>query len=200
MKWIALLLTCAACSDDAPASPITYTGGYEDWDSTDDNFLGVFDATVTEVGNASNTDQTAPNGRSSLELPGDTVSHVTWEAAGYLDARATVDPTAGLGEYSLRGITETRVVTWHEDNGLTYDDAKTLVLIEVRHPATGAPVDGVTVTVAGTAIANPGERHFPAANVDPGSVSLSVTGATCTYPATVEAVAGEVALATAYCE
>ncbi len=200
MKWIALVVLCAGCSDDAPASPITYTGGYEDWDSTDDNFLGVFDATVTEVGNASNTAQTAPNGRSTLELPGGTVSQVTWEAAGYVTGRATVDPTAGLGEYSLRGITEARIVTWHEDNGLTYDDTRTLVLIEVRHPVTGAVVDGVAVTVDGTEITNPGERHFPAPNVDPGDVTLVVTGATCTYPAMVHAEAGELALATAYCE
>src|SRR5687767_6653969 len=108
-----LALLLPACSDDAPAGPdarpmpdagpcggdVSFTGGYEDWDSSDQTFLGIGDATVAEDGDASNTATTAPNGRSTLCLPRGAVSEVTYTKADHVTARYTVDPDAVLGAY-----------------------------------------------------------------------------------------------------
>src|SRR5688500_1829157 len=99
----------AAWSDDTPGTPdadpdapaagpcgsdLVFTGGYEDCDSSLQNFAGIFDATVTEVADPTNTDTTAPNGRSTLCLPRTGTSQVTFTATGYLPARYTVEPSA----------------------------------------------------------------------------------------------------------
>jgi len=216
MKLVAAsLILLAACSgDDGPSgTPITYTGAYEDWDSTDDAFLGVFEATVTEVGDDANTTTTAPNGRSTLELPGGVVSEVTWTHADYVPARATVDAEAS-GAYALRGISDARVDTFHEELGVAYDDGATLVLIEVRQATGGGPFDGIAVDVDGadgfhddadhvwqTGDTTEGGRYVVFPNVAPAAdVPLAFSGATCTGPASITAVAGEVAMATVYCE
>lgn len=215
MKLAAALIVLAACSDDAPGTPLTYMGGYEDWDSTDDTFVGVFEATVAEVANPDNATTTAPNGRSTLELPGVAVSQVTWEKAGYLTGRATVDHGAGLGVYDLRGLADARVDSLHTElGGATHDATRALVLIEVRDSASGAAVDGVTVDVDGAGdgfhddadhvwqagATTAGGRYVVFPNVPPGELALTITGATCAAPATVFAEAGEVAMATAYCD
>lgn len=210
---VASLLLLSACSDDAPGSPLTYTGGYEDWDSTDDTFLGVFEATVTEVG-TSNTTTTAPNGRSTLELAEGTVSEVTWEHDGYLVARATVDHDATLGPYDLRGLATTRIASLHTElGGATYDDTRALVLIEVRDTASGGQVDGITIGLGNAddafhddadhawqpGASTSGGRYVVFPNVPPGDLTL-VTDDTCHAPATVHAEAGELALASVYCD
>src|SRR5690349_3062874 len=105
----------AACSDDGPAPPLTFTGAYQDWDSTNENFVGIFEATVTEVGDAANTASTAPNGRVTLTLPGSGITEVTFvqDVDGYLPARYTVEPAAAaLGAFEVHGITEARVATF----------------------------------------------------------------------------------------
>ncbi len=217
MKLAAALVVLAACSDDAPGTPLTYTGGYEDWDSTDDTFVGVFDATVTEVGNASNTTTTAPNGRSTLELADGTISQVTWEVGGYLTGRATVDHDATLGPYNLRGLAEARIDSFFTELGdTTYDPARVLVLIEVREVGSGDPRDGVTIGLGNSGDAyhddaahawqpgatTSGGRYVVFPNVVvPASGELTlVTDVGCQAPATIHAVAGEVAMATAYCD
>jgi hypothetical protein len=217
MKLAAALILLVACSDDAPGTPLTYTGGYEDWDSTDNTFLGVFEATVTEVAHPDNTATTAPNGRSTLELPGDTISQVTWDKAGYLTGRATVDPATGLGVYDLRGLAETRVDSFFTELGdTTYDPARVLVLIEVRDAVSGAARDGVTIGLGNAGDAyhddadhawqpgatTAGGRYVVFPNVIvPASGELTVvTDDGCDAPETVHAVAGEVAMATVYCE
>jgi hypothetical protein len=198
MKWILLGLAVlvGGCSDDAPGPDLTFTGAYEDWDSTDADFLGVNAATVTEVGNPANTAPTAPNGRSTLTLP-DAPSQVTYTADGYLPGRYTVEPSAVVAPYEVRGIKEARIASYFQELGVgAWDDATALVEIEV--PA------GVTVTVAGET----GHAHldqylvFPNVAVGDGTAELVVDGGglTCHAPDAVHVVAGELALTWVFCD
>lgn len=188
-------LAACGCGDDGPGPDITFTGGYEDWDSTEQDFLGINAAMVTEVGNESNTATTAPNGRSTLTLPG-AESVVTFEAADYLPARFTVDPDAVVDPYEVRGITEARIATYYTELGAGAWDEGT-ALVEVTAPA------GVTLTVggeSGTAHAN--AVVWPNVAVGDGTVSLEVDGGalTCHAPAAIHVAAGEVAIAAVGCE
>jgi hypothetical protein len=214
------LVVCAACSDDAAppdGGTLDFTGGYIDWDSTELAFMGIFEATVTEVGDASNTATTAPNGRSTLTLPA-AAGEVTWEKADFLTARYTVEPDAVLGAYEFRGISAARAATFHQDLGLTYDAAAVLVEIEVRGYPSGDPVDGVTVSVEGGGDAwhrdaveawvaggtTDGGELVIVPNTPAGDGALTLTvdtgGKTCHYPAELQVAAGEVAVTTVACE
>jgi len=224
--FVVALVACAACGDDGSDGPdagpcgddIQFTGGYEDWDSTEFAFMGIFEATVAEVADPSNTATTAPNGRSSLCLPRDTTSQVTWTKDGFVTGRYTVEPDAVLGAYNVRGISTTRITTFHQDLGLTWDSAAALVEIEVRSYPSAGPVDGVTITVegggagfhrdaaeawvAGATTAGGELVIVPDVPVPAdGTVTLTVDtgGRTCRYPDSLHVAAGEVAIATVAC-
>ncbi|MCB9562324.1 MAG: hypothetical protein H6709_08255 [Kofleriaceae bacterium] len=249
-RWIAIAtavaggLGAAGCGDDGPAAPdaatidgavpdvmvdadprpcgadLYFTGGYEDWDSTSQSFLGVFGATVTEVADPGNTATTAPNGRSVLCLPATGTSQVTYvqQDAPYLPARFTVDADAYRVPYTMKGLKTARIASQFTDLGAAYDDTTTLVLIEVRHAPDGAQLDDVTVAIegagagfhrdvdnvfqAGATTAGGAYLLFP--NVPPGdgdlTVTVTATGVTCHAPATIAAVAGELAVTTVACE
>jgi len=209
-----LLAACPGPSGGPDAMPMTFTGGYEDWDSANASFLGVFDATVTDVANSSITATTAPNGRSTLTMEG-APGEVTFVATDYLPGRYTVDPdVVAAGPYEIRGIKTSRVTTFfaNELGGVTYDASKALVEIEVR-------TDGAAITVAGAATGGfhgdasvgwsagatqaGGAAYVVFPNVAPGDIALGVTppnGKTCHAPATIHAEAGELAMTTVACQ
>jgi hypothetical protein len=197
MKWFLLaLVSLVGCSDDGPGPDITFTGAYEDWDSSEADFLGVNAATVTEVGNPMNTATTAPNGRSTLVLPG-APSQVTYTADGYVPARYTVEPSAVLAPYQVRGITEARIVTFYQELGAGSWDEST-ALVEIQVP------DGVTVTVGGDAGEPWQDQYvvFPNVAIGDGTVDLEIDGGarTCHGPSAVHVVAGEVAMTSVFCD
>jgi hypothetical protein len=214
------LLLVAACSDDAAppdGGTVEFTGGYLDWDSTELAFMGIFEATVEEVGDASNTAATAPNGRSTLTLPA-ADGEVTWTKADYLTARYTVDPDAVLGPYEFRGISAARATTFHDELGVAYDAGAVLVEIEVRGYPSGDPVDGVTVSIEGGGDAwhrdaaeawvaggtTDGGELVIVPNTPVGDGALTVTvdagGHTCHFADALHVEAGEVAVTTVACE
>jgi hypothetical protein len=205
MKRAALFVVLvAACNGESVGPDFTFTGAYEDWDSTDQMFMGINAAIVAEVGDPDNTAMTAPNGRSTLTLPGKT-SEVTFDADGYLPARFTVDPDGGaLGPYEVRGITPARIATYFEDDlGVgAWDDSTVFVQIERRKHPSGDPAD-VTVTIDGQ---DGHERDeytvFPNVGVGGDSVTLEVDagGLRCHAPSEIFVAAGELAIATVACE
>lgn len=218
----AAALAAAACSDDAPAgpdaAPLEFTGGYEDWDSTDLDFLGLPDTTVAEVADPTNTATTAPNGRSVLTLPGAGVSEVTFTKDGVVPARYTVAADAVRGPYEVRGITTERIATFFTELGIgAWDPAATLIQIEVRAYPSLDPVDGVTVAVDGAAggfhktgagaweagaTTTGGGDYVVFPSVAPGERALTITapaGRACVAPEAIVAVAGENAMTTVWC-
>lgn len=227
-RLLALLLVLPACGDDGPVTPAAdagpcgadapFTGAYEDWDSTEQAFLGIGDATVQHVGGAMAT--TAPNGRSSLCIPRGDLAEVTFTKAGYVTARYTVDPEAALGPYEILGIAEARITTFHEDLGLTYDPAAALVEVAVLSYPSGAPVDGVAVAVGGatggvhrdasgawvTGATTDGSPFVVYPNVPitgGGDITLSIiapAGVTCHHAPTLRVAAGELAVTTVACD
>jgi hypothetical protein len=213
---LASLIWLAGCGDDAAPIDLTFTGGYEDWD-TAIQFRGIVDATVTHV-DSGVTATTAPNGRSTLELTDVRVSDVTYEKDGYLPARYTLDPAAYLGPYDVLGISTTRVETFHDDLGLTWDPSRALVELSVISYPSGDRVDGVSIAIGGAegGVHQDGAGAWlPGATTDGGpfvvypnvpitgggEVTIGVlTDRTCHAPATLHVVAGEVAMTTIACD
>jgi hypothetical protein len=209
------LLALAACGDDAAPTDLTFMGGYEDWD-TAIQFRGIVDATVTHV-DSGVTATTAPNGRSTLELTGVTVSDVTYDKADYLPARYTLDPATHLGPYLVLGISTTRLASFHADLGLTHDPSRAMVELSVMTPA-GEPVDGVSVAIGGatdgvhqdgsgawlpgaTTAGSPFVVYPNVPITGGGELSISVLApVTCHHPATLHVAAGELAMTSIFCD
>jgi hypothetical protein len=195
---LALVLLAAGCSDDAPGPDFTFTGAYEDWSSTETNFLGVNGALVVEVANPDNMAMTAPNGRSTLTLPGEE-GQVELTASDYLPGRYTVDPdAAAIGPYEVRGMKTADIGAFYNDIGAgTWDESTVLVEIENR-------TAGVTVTVNGATGIGYTDAYtvFPNVDASSGTVSLEVDAGshTCHAPSTLHVSAGEVAMTTVACE
>jgi hypothetical protein len=185
---LAVLVACS-CGDDAP--PVTFEGAYEDWDSTPQDFLGIPDATVVEVGNESNTATTPPNGRFDLTLPGDGESVLTLTADGFLPARYTLIP-ANTG-FGVKGITPARIATYYTEIGAgAWDEGTALVEVRIT-PGFTATVDGEAGTEYGELLV------WPNTAVGDGTVSVEV-GTACHGPERVHVAAGEVAITVVACE
>lgn len=213
---LVLVLLVPACGDDAAPSDLTFTGGYEDWD-TATVFQGIVDATVIHVGTGA-TATTAPNGRSTLELTGATLSDVTFTAADHVPARYTLDPAAHLGPYSVLGITTTRIESFHTDLGLTRDSSRALVELSVISYPSGDPADGVAIAIGGgtdgfhqdasgawlpgaTSGGSPFVVYPNVPITGGGEVTITLlTSRTCHAPATLHVVAGELAMTTIACD
>jgi hypothetical protein len=218
--WLLVGLAAAGCGDDAPTPDVTFTGGYEDWDY-DETFVGVAGATVTLLEDPSVTATTAPNGRSTLLVPGDRASHVGFAADGYLDAVYTVEPAAAaLGPYEVRGLRPERLATLLADElATTHGAGRALLQVEVRSYPGLAAVAGVGVAVEGGGAAfhrgadftwAPGEVSAGGGYVlwvdvpvpDDGEAALTVTapaGVTCVAPPTLRLVADGLAMTTVAC-
>jgi hypothetical protein len=193
-----VLVALAACGDDGnhpvDGSPLQVMGEYVDWDSTDTGFFcGIFGATFTVHGDATQTNMTNPNGRFTLTIH---------------DARTQVDITPPTAQsecsnpkstYNVPGIMiideqvasagaviSARSFTVDRAPMFNYDSTKAQVLVHVdgtpgavsidaAHDATQA-FDGTTWAAGDTGV----NVYFP--NVDPasGSTKVSMSGATGT--------------------
>jgi len=200
------------------AGEVYFTGEYVDWDSTEEDFLGVAFATVAEVADPTNTSETAPNGRGSLCLPdsGAPVVTFTQSLEPYLPARFTVHPAAAAaGPYSAHGLTPTRADALFGQLGVSRDEARVQVVVEVRSYPSFEPVIGATVAVgaadgftpdgSGAWVAGATTTHdahvlFP--NVDPAqppSVTVTAPGRNCSGVTSLAVAAGELAFTTFAC-
>jgi hypothetical protein len=105
-----------------------------DWDSSDAAFQGVFGATLTQVGDASVTLTTAPNGRLSFCAARSDPFLFSVDASSddHLSGTLTIEPNVVLGAFrplSLRTLTPTRAVSFFDELGLTFDpDAAQIVV------------------------------------------------------------------------
>lgn len=201
---------------------LLFTGGYVDWDSTNQAFDGVEFATLLEVANPQNTAMTAPNGRGALCLPAGVVSLVDFFQGEYLQLRYTVSPQAtALGGFEMRGLTQARAdALFADDLGLGRDPSKAQVLVAVQVYPEGIPAAGAQVTLGNEsagAFVNNGTGRYVAgnavtsdyfvlfANVDivgTGKTQVSVTppqGMTCVGPDTIELVADAISATTFGC-
>ncbi len=200
-----------------------FTGEYVDWDSTPMSFLGIPDATATEVGNPGNTATTAPNGRVILCLTPNADADVTFTQASYLpmtfSAHADIIPL-GMG-YSTKGLTPARATSLAAELSVA-SFTGTQVLVELKEFAAETPTSGVTVDLAGNtyekafALNDSGQwiesttsgaaGYVLFTNVvddGDGSAALTVTpggGVTCTARSTVTLVDGGIAATSVHCQ
>jgi hypothetical protein len=196
-----IVVVLAACGDDAGvrddaapdmppdaadmcgATAVYLTGEYVDWDSTEVDFLGIFDATLAVVGDAGRTDRTAPNGRFELCLPNDPQVLVEVVPLGDYVAGTIVvikDVLGANGTFSLRSFTAAR----GQMPPFGYDAAKAQVYVhvigaartvDVSSPhAAGFHFDGTAWLAGQTGT----DVYVP--NIDPagGVTKIAVTGAT----------------------
>lgn len=207
-RLLVLLLAVAACGDDGGSKdaaitdgqPLTFTGEYVDWDSTDTGFFcGIFQATFAVHGDPSRTNTTNPNGRFTLELAPAQITQVditpptgqsecsqpksTYDVPGIIIADASVIASGQM--VSARSFTVDKAPM------VGYDTTKAQVLVHV---------DGTPRAVSITGMHQPAEAfdgmmwaagdtgvnvYFP--NVDPaaGTTTISTTGSalgTGTFP------------------
>ena len=213
MKWILFAVALAACSDgggkkvDAAISdgqPLTFTGEYVDWSTTDDAsfFCGIFQATFTVHGDATRTNQTNPNGRFTLSLvPAETTQiditpptaqsecsqpKSTYSVPGIMIANASVIASGQM--VSARAFTVAQMPAGYDGTKaqvfVHVDGTPRAVSITGTHDATQA-FNGTTFVAGDT-----GDNvYFP--NLDPtgGTTTISTTG-TALGTGTVPVAAG----------
>jgi hypothetical protein len=181
-----------------------FTGENVDWDSTasDTGFCGVQGATWTVRGDASatGTTTTPPNGRFVLCVPhqAQTIVDIAPPAAtsGCIHADGTPYPRRGVaiasdaviaagGAFSARAMTQAREAAMFTEIGAGYSATQAQLVVHVNGTpravsisATHAPAqqfDGTTWQAAPDRDAPVGsDVLFP--NVDPGTVTITVTG------------------------
>jgi hypothetical protein len=196
-----LALVLAACSGgssgkkiDAALSdgqPLTFTGEYVDWFSTDTGFFcGIFQATFTVHGDSTRTNQTNPNGRFTLELAPAQTTQIditpptaqsecsnpksTYNVPGIMIADASVIASGQM--ISARSFTVAA------EPGVGFDSTKAQVLVHVDGTPRAVSITGThqpTEAFDGTswAAGDSGPNvYFP--NVDPtgGTTTISTTG------------------------
>ena len=194
-----LALALAACSGggktiDAAITdgqPLTFTGEYVDWYSTNTAFFcGIFQATFAVHGDATRTNMTNPNGRFTLELAPAQTTRIditpptgqsecsqpksTYNVPGIMIADASVIASGQM--ISARSFTVDAATT------VGYDNTKAQVLVHVDGTARAVSITGThqptqafdgTMWAAGDTGVN---VYFP--NLDPGAgtTTISTTG------------------------
>jgi len=152
---VRLFLVClmvSACGDDgnhpadAAAQPIAITGELVDWDSgPGPAFCGVFQAKLTQHDAATNTVNTAPNGRITLMVPDATGVQIDvtpptaasqcatgglYQVPGVIVTNQDVLESGLTQSYRLIGAD--RLTAFYASLGLTYDPAKAIVFVHVE--------------------------------------------------------------------
>jgi hypothetical protein len=206
MKRCLVLVLLAACGDDGnhpvDSAPLQVMGEYVDWDSSDTGaFCGIFGATFTVHGDATQTNMTNPNGRFTLTID---------------EARAQIDitpPTAqsecsvpkstydvpGImiidqGVAAAGAIISARSFTVDRAPMFDYDSTKAQVLVHVDGEQRAVSIDAAhdpTQAFDGTTWAagdTGGNVYFP--NVDPASGSVTVSMSNATGTGSVPVTAG----------
>lgn len=188
------------CGNDVPIQ-----GELIDWDSSDDNFLGVFDASITQVGG--DTFSTPPNGRlmfcASSSLP---LSFTLDSPGDYLDGTISIDanvPEGLLRPLSFRAFTATRAASFFTERSLTFDPNAAQVIVVQTGDASSLTLSGTHGTaqqgndpnVDGNIQWSVGSagRYVLFPNVAPAAGGLQLDGDPL-GPRTVPAVAGQITL------
>ena len=205
-----------AAPPDAPgpcAGQLLFHGDYVEWDSTDLDFTGMCSADLVEVGNKTNTSETAPNGRGVLCLPPGADADVRY-AGGAPSPNCTDDlaltmlfavdaDVAAIGPFTARGLTTARADTLIVDElGLGSRDVTDAIVI-VDLGVTGGTVD-IDATYEQSFVLPDGVRTL-FANVDPtgGTTTATVTppgGMICDGRATLTLQANAISFANYACE
>ena len=176
---------------------LLFTGEFVDWDSQVTDFCGIFAAKFTVRGDAARMSSTAPNGRFLLCVPNQTQTLVdippplpssgcphitgTYPTRGLAVANQAV--IAANGEHSLRGMTQTRLVSMYTTIGQAFNmnQAQLFVhVVGVQHPVTiSTPnhsqtykYDGAAWSLGDTGVA----VFFPNVDVTAGPVQIDMAG------------------------
>jgi len=165
---------------------VTLTGDYIDWDSTDDQFLGVASAEVSPVDSPGDAVMTAPNGRSVLCVEGGAAVDVQFAQQDYVDLVFSALPSPV--PYTVRGLATADVDAVFVDPLPAIDNATAQLLVDARledGTPVGAPSiaaanaglfsrDGVGPFVAGDT--GTGSYLFANVAVGDGSTTLTIGG------------------------
>jgi hypothetical protein len=187
-----------------PAGQVEFTGEYVDWNSTTAQFCGIFSATFAEDTNPQASDMTAPNGRFKLCVPGTGRTQIDITNPS---GASPCDPSPG--SYStMAGITIAdpaviatgQIISYRDFTttvastlNLTLGDAQLFVHVDgtaaaiTVSEATGTPMyfDGTTwSTMLPATIVN---VFYPNLDPTPGSVTVTMTGATGNGSVPIEA-------------
>ena len=184
-----------AARGNCDAGEVESQGDWTDWDSTDQQFMGIFDAEISEGANAS---RTAPNGRAIICLAAGADHTLAFSHPDYLPMSAALD-AGNLGRvYSARGLTPARADDlFSTELGLTRDPAAGQIHVQLPAGATA----NIDTTAAGE-VASPDASYAFFANVPPGGVGLTVTppsGQSCTAVDTLDVTAGVIAFTAVSC-
>ena len=219
-----VLAACASCGDDGNhadaaidmvvgdgpcGADLYFTGEIVDWDETDTNFCGVFNAKLTVQGDTARTDMSNPNGRFEL-----CVAHA---ATTQVDVTPPTGPsqcvTTGLYQipgvaiadqaviesgkpFSARMITMGRLMPFFTGLGVTYDAGKAIVFVHVEgtpHAVTSSAAHDTALAFDATtwAAGDTGTNVvFPNTDVAGGTTAIAVTGGTALGTGTVPVAAG----------
>lgn len=188
-----------------------------------------FDVQVSEVGNPTNVETSAPNGRVVICLPADADSQLSAEKTDYL---TRVDPVASAivsqfspssKPYPLFVITQAAAEALYTDLGATFDGGDGQVVVSVLEMPDATPLTGATVDIdktagdgpyvrdaagaftAGDTITSGGLVLFGNVPLAGGDVAVTVTppdgfSGTCTGPATLALTAGQMSGAVFACQ
>jgi hypothetical protein len=199
MRWILLALAIAGCGDDggnkidaaiSDGQPLTFTGEYVDWFSTDSAFCGIFQATFTVHGDSSRTNMTNPNGRFTLSLAPAQTTQIditpptaqsecsqppsTYNVPGIIIADASVIASGQM--FSARAFTVAQAAS------VGFDSTKAQVFVHVDGTPRAVSITGThqpaeafdgTTWAAGDTGAN---VYFPNVDPAPGMTTVSTTG------------------------
>jgi hypothetical protein len=180
------------------------TGALVDLDSSDAQFMGVFNARFTVEGHPAKTTTTAPNGRFELCAPAAQAVILDVDAPGaYLDGKAyleaeALDATTTGRPLTLRAYTQARAAGLY-----TFDPARAHVLVFVAGDrsdltldrAHGAPLAASDDDGDGAFVWAPGRvgRYVLFPNVDVSSPTISLGGDT-SGPHLIPVAAGKLTL------
>ncbi len=181
-----------------PNGELEVQGDWLDWDSTDQSFLGIFNATVKEGAIQATT---APNGRAVLCLAAGVDHRLEFTHPDYLPMTATLAATNLTSTYSVHGLTPTRAdelfkAEFSAPRNIT--DAQVLIQLPPDASAT------LGTTSAGVAPV-PSSNFLLFANVSTGSGSTSITitpppGSTCTAVDTIPLVPNVISFTSVVCK
>jgi hypothetical protein len=213
-----LALVLAACGDDggktidaaiSDGQPLTFTGEFVDWFSTDNAFCGIFQATFTVHGDSSRTNMTNPNGRFTLMLepaqttqiditPPTAQSECSQPKSGY-DVPGIMIADASV--IASGQMISARAFTMAAATSVGFDATKAQVFVHVDGTPRAVSITGThqpteafdgTMWAAGDTGAN---VYFPNVDPAPGMTTVSTMG-TALGTGTVPIAAGTITYVT----